>query len=113
MAHLVPLIVVVPGADLSGWQAGNARHIDVMPTLLDLLGIADTTTRIQGRSLFADTRQLPAMLHSIGVTPRAAVIEDGVKKLCNLDSGETWSSIFASTHAVNRCRGWRGRSRSG
>src|SRR5690606_15198846 len=81
LAHVVPLVVYVPGTDLRSREIGNARHVDVTPTLLDLLGIADTSLPLQGRSLFADRRRLPVLLYSIGTERRAALIENGHKIL--------------------------------
>jgi arylsulfatase A-like enzyme len=58
MVH-VPLIIKLPEQRSAGTRvAGVARMIDVMPTVLDVLGIEPTEHEMQGRSLLVD-EELP------------------------------------------------------
>src|SRR4029450_10290700 len=52
----VPLVARGPGIPPGGTLNGVSRTIDVMPTMLDLLGLASRTPKVSGRSLAAALR---------------------------------------------------------
>jgi len=55
----VPLLMRGPGIPAGARLAGVARTVDVMPTVLDLLGMAPQTPRVSGRSLVPALRGAP------------------------------------------------------
>jgi len=60
MLWRVPFLVVLPGAPLAGERAVPGGHVDIAPTLLDLLGI-DRPPSFMGSSLLAE-RPFPALI---------------------------------------------------
>ena len=52
MRGRVPLLILVPGVKDDVTTSDPAGQIDLPPTALHLLGIADTSTRFLGRNLF-------------------------------------------------------------
>ncbi|MDB4983773.1 MAG: sulfatase [Myxococcales bacterium] len=77
--HLVPLAIAVPG--LPGvaetmvhlGPGTTGRQIDIVPTILDLLGVAPSAP-VQGRSLLGGPTA-PALLDGFGSCERSAIVE--------------------------------------
>lgn len=89
-AHEVPLIFYAPGVDLSGLSLDVARQVDVMPTVLDLLGLSPEGLPMSGHSLLLQGRERPLILESYGTERTAALIEDGVKWMWDEASDARW-----------------------
>jgi arylsulfatase A-like enzyme/Flp pilus assembly protein TadD len=117
----VPLFVAGPQLG-SGRHEAAAGHIDLVPTVLDVLGLPPDTT-LPGRSLRlaatgdADTR--PIYLEAMdgwltaGAAPAVAIVEDGWKLVATpipelydlaADPGETRNAIAGSPARARRLR---------
>jgi hypothetical protein len=77
--HRVPLVIYVPGADLRGRGLPLARHVDLAPTVLDLLGLAPAGMPLQGRSLLDRRCERPIFLGSYGAERVLGLVEGGRK----------------------------------
>lgn len=92
-----PLVIAAPGwADRP--PPGGARHIDVpaarqidiVPTVVDLLGLASDTL-VQGRSLLGGGASPVAYVNSFGACDVAGFVEGDTKYLYNFETAEAWS----------------------
>jgi arylsulfatase A-like enzyme len=80
LAVRVPLVFIQPGlVGRSGVDGRLARHIDVAPTILDLLG-RTAPKEWQGRSLFAAERSTRVLLTSSYTSPPLYGLVDGNAK---------------------------------
>jgi lipoteichoic acid synthase len=77
--HVVPLVFALPGARLPV-RAPPARHIDVAPTILDLLGL-HAELPMQGRSLFNSGPAPVAYINSYGRCETAGLVDGDTKLL--------------------------------
>lgn len=119
----VPLVIFAPRILAPRVVAGPVRHIDVLPTLLDVLGIADGPP-LPGRSLLADVTEsrapgsrtyfesLSTSLNQ-GWAPLSGLVEGGLKyidlpipELYDLqsDPGETRNLAASRTADLDRLR---------
>jgi arylsulfatase len=90
----VPLIMYGRGLPRGRVVDQAVRHVDILPTVLDLVGVPPPVDAIQGRSLtrmirFPDARQDPLALFDVWAT--SAWIRDG-----------TWKYIRTDDHALTR-----------
>jgi arylsulfatase A-like enzyme len=84
-----PLVLVSPrlfgGAAQVSKRQGD--HVDLVPTLLDALGI-DAPSALQGRSLLASNfTHRPSILHAWHGEPLVGLVDDELKYIRNLQSG--------------------------
>lgn len=92
--HLVPLVIAAPG--LAGAPRvtldveAPGRAIDIVPTLLDLLGV-DGGPPLQGQSLLNGPPP-PPLLSSFGACDRTGIVVGGVKYVYDARLDEAWSS---------------------
>jgi arylsulfatase A-like enzyme len=95
----VPLLVRLPGQDRPRRVQGAVSQIDLVPTLLDLLGVAPPP-HLQGRSLRATLAagQEPAGDVFIEWTRRACGLCPGTRK----DEPPAWAERFAGREALQR-----------
>ncbi len=94
--HKVPLLFHVPGADVSGFELPVARHVDIFPTAMDLLGLELGGVPVQGRSLLDGQPAQPAFLNSYGTCHLAALVEGSGKYLYSIDTDELWFADLAT-----------------
>ena len=87
--HRVPLVIYSKGNDLGGYSKQHTRHVDVFPTILDLLGVAPLNIPLQGVSIFKDPRKQPVYLNTLGRIRSIALIEQDEKIIHSLDTGQT------------------------
>jgi len=82
----VPLVVWAPGMLRSGRVRGHARHVDVLPTVCDLLGFA-APPGLPGRSLFSEAADDGSYFEALsahlnrGWAPLVGRIESGMKAI--------------------------------
>ncbi len=95
-AHEVPLLFFAPGVDLSQFRLGRARQVDIMPTILDLLGLAPEGLANSGESLLLDTRERTLFLQSYGTDRTAALIDGHMKWIWDRESDTRWSIDLAA-----------------
>ncbi len=87
--HLVPLVFAMPGADdeeisaLKSRRVEDARNVDILPTILDLLGLPAKAPR-QGSSLFLPDRNEPTYMNSWGGCEVAGLVEGSKKYVFDL-----------------------------
>ncbi|HTF87217.1 MAG TPA: LTA synthase family protein [Planctomycetota bacterium] len=89
-AHEVPLVFFAPGVDLSGLQLGRARQVDILPTILDLLGLAPVGLPLSGESLLFGPRERTVFLQSYGTERTRALIDGQRKWIWDLESDARW-----------------------
>ncbi len=94
-AHEVPLLFFAPGVDLSHFKFGRARQVDIMPTILDLVGLAPQSLANSGESLLLATRERTMFLQSYGTERTAALIDGHMKWIWDLESDTRWSVDLA------------------
>ncbi|MCC7011816.1 MAG: sulfatase-like hydrolase/transferase [Planctomycetes bacterium] len=110
--HRTPLVIYAPGVDLHRFALPVARQVDVVPTILDLLGLPLEGLPLQGRSLFDGRGESPIFLGSYGTERVFGLIEAGRKwgldvrsrTLRTVDlradpSGLSWSAADVAQHA--------------
>ncbi len=95
-AHEVPLLFFAPGVDLSHLDFGRARQVDVMPTILDLVGLAPEGLANSGESLLLAKRERTMFLQSYGTERTAALIDGQRKWIWDLESDTRWSFDLAA-----------------
>lgn len=88
--HRVPLMIYAPGIDLRGAVPETARHVDIVPTVLDLLHISDDTFPTQGVSLIDRGHERPAYLHNYSTLAMSALVEGETIVVHSFATGETW-----------------------
>jgi glucan phosphoethanolaminetransferase (alkaline phosphatase superfamily) len=93
-----PLVVAAPGLSERSLSRGErtidvsgARQIDIVPTVVDLLGLVSDTP-VQGRSLLSGENPPAAYVNSFGACDVAGLVEGDTKYLYNFETGEAWSS---------------------
>ena len=91
--HVVPLVVSVPGLATLPTPAG-ARHIDIAPTLVDLLGIK-LDAPMQGRSLVGRAPPQAAYLNTYGRCQMVGVVEGQQKQVFDRRTRRAWSVDLA------------------
>jgi len=94
-AHEVPLLFFAPGLDLSQLNLPRARHVDVLPTILDLLGLAPEGLALSGASLLDREHARPVFLQSYGTERTCALIDGSRKWIWNQESDTRWSLDLA------------------
>jgi membrane-anchored protein YejM (alkaline phosphatase superfamily) len=92
-----PLVVAAPGLSARALPRGDrtldvpgARQIDIVPTVVDLLGLLSDTP-VQGRSLLSGEASPVAYVNSFGACDVAGLVEGDTKYLYNFETGEAWS----------------------
>ncbi|HUR26559.1 MAG TPA: LTA synthase family protein [Planctomycetota bacterium] len=95
-AHEVPLVFFAPGVDLSHWKLGRARQVDLLPTILDLVGLAPEGLALSGESLLLGERERPVFLSSYGTEPTRALVDGSRKWIWDVESDVRWSIDLAS-----------------
>jgi arylsulfatase A-like enzyme len=101
----VPLVVAAPGLT-SGpaprVEVAQARQIDLVPTILDLLGLSSDAP-VQGRSLLGGGASPPAYLDGFGACEVGGLVEGDTKYEHDFETGETWSvSVAGDTESPRR-----------
>lgn len=96
--HLVPLVVALPVPASAPLTVAGARHLDVAPTILDLLGIAPRVP-MQGRSLLAGGAPPAAYINSYGRCEVTGVVEGGKKVVHDRRLGRAWTVDLSSENA--------------
>jgi glucan phosphoethanolaminetransferase (alkaline phosphatase superfamily) len=89
--HLVPLILYIRGKEINLPSLEYARHIDIVPSILDLLGLAPEGLPLQGHSIFKNVAKRPVYMNSIGRLRSIGLIDNGVKTVHSLDTKLTRS----------------------
>jgi arylsulfatase A-like enzyme len=78
---VVPLVIALPGAKAEHAATAGARQIDLVPTLLDLLGI-ESRVPVQGRSLLAGPPSTPpAYLNGYGACDVSGLVDGATKRI--------------------------------
>ena len=90
-AHEVPLLFFAPGVDMSMLRLGRARQVDVLPTILDLLGLAPQGLPLSGESLLLGERERTVFLQSYGTERTAALIDGHSKWIWESESDARWA----------------------
>jgi arylsulfatase A-like enzyme len=96
ITHRVPLVVYAPGVDLRELTAKPARHVDIVPTVLDLMQIESDGIAFQGTSLLDLTAKRPVFLHNYSDIPLSAVVEEDATYVHSFATGATWQFPTAS-----------------
>lgn len=68
----------------------GARQIDIVPTVVDLLGLLSDTP-VQGRFLLSGEASPVAYVNSFGACDVAGLVEGDTKYLYNFETDEAWS----------------------
>jgi arylsulfatase A-like enzyme len=92
--HNVPLVLSVPGLSAPPAIAG-ARQIDIMPTILDLVGVASEVP-LQGRSLVGHEPPAPTYMNTYGRCALIGVVDGDAKQVFDRNTGRGWSYDLAS-----------------
>jgi hypothetical protein len=90
-AHEVPLVFFAPGVDLSALRLPRARQVDVLPTILDLVGLAPQGLALSGASLLLPQPPRPLFLASYGTERTSALIDGSRKWIWDEQSDLRWS----------------------
>jgi lipoteichoic acid synthase len=92
-----PLVIAAPGWSERSLPGGEphidvpaARQIDIVPTVVDLLGLVSDTP-VQGRSLLSGGASPVAYFNSFGACDVAGFVEGDTKYLYNFETAEAWS----------------------
>lgn len=88
--HMVPLVIHVPDKNIGVPEYAFTRHIDLLPTILDLLGIAPEGEPMQGHSMMKPNLPRDAYLMSSGRIRRAATIIGREKTVHSFDTDESF-----------------------
>lgn len=90
-AHKIPLVIYAPNKNLTE-PLTKCRHVDIMPTVLDILGLKEEGIPLQGKSLFRNVSDPPIFLNTYSSTIKSvALIENNTKYIHSFDTGQTWS----------------------
>ncbi|MFT6403632.1 MAG: glucan phosphoethanolaminetransferase (alkaline phosphatase superfamily) [Pseudohongiellaceae bacterium] len=92
--HLVPLILYIRGKEINLPSLEYARHIDIVPSILDILGLAPEGLPLQGHSIFKKVAKRPVYMNSIGRLRSIGLIDNGVKTVHSLDTKLTRSGLM-------------------
>ncbi|MFN7144811.1 MAG: LTA synthase family protein, partial [Myxococcota bacterium] len=77
----IPMVLYGPGVlPGTGVVEGNRQQIDVLPTVLDLLGVRAEGGSLPGRSLFSAPEEARALFHSCWRSHRCLARREGTKK---------------------------------
>lgn len=90
-AHEVPLVLFAPGVDLSHLKLGRARQVDLLPTILDLVGLSPTDVAMSGESLLLGERERAVFLQSYGTERTRALIDGKRKWMWDVESDTRWT----------------------
>lgn len=88
--HKVPLLFYIPGRKIVGDFPEYTRHVDLVPSILDLVGVAPDGLPLQGTSIFKEPNELPVYLNTIGRIRSIGLIERDTKLIHSLDTEETF-----------------------
>lgn len=89
--HLVPLLMYIRGKEIVSPSLEYARHIDIVPSVLDILGLAPEGLPLQGHSIFKSVEKRPVYMNTIGRLRSIGIIDDGIKTVHSLDTNLTRS----------------------
>ena len=97
--HRVPLVIYAPGVDLREIAVAPARHVDIVPTVLDLMRLESDLLAFQGTSLLEVEAERPVLLHNYSEIRLSAVVEGDTTYVHSFSTGATWQfpSADAST----------------
>jgi hypothetical protein len=98
--HVVPLLFYIPGRNIEGDFPEYTRHIDLTPSILDMVGVAPIGLPIQGSSIFNEPATPEVYLNTIGRTRSIGFIEPNQKVIHSLDTGETYFGQRVSSDAL-------------
>ena len=90
-AHEVPLVFFAPGVDLSHLKFGRSRQVDILPTILDLVGLAPEGIAMSGESLLLGDKERAVFLQSYGTERTRALIDGQRKWMWDVESDTRWT----------------------
>lgn len=94
--HMVPLVIYAADKTISAPDSAFTRQIDILPTVLDLIGVAAVGKPLQGHSIMNPIMHRTAYLASSGRVRRAASITGREKTVHSFDTGETHMGILGA-----------------
>lgn len=87
---LVPLFIADPATPRDTVDVSHARQIDIVPTILDLIGVEVPPLSVQGRSLLRAGPPLTVYMSSWGACHLLALIEDQTKYFWDVPGDRMW-----------------------